>query len=152
MANRLGLPLVATSDAHYLKQEDSLAHDVLLCINTGRPRSDARRFRFEGNEFFIRSPREMYALFPQQAEAVKRSQEIANKCDIKLDFKKRHFPVFTPPEKKTPEKYLRELCEIGLKERYGKSATPEAQALVPDAYRPKFHSDRLWIYERVAAQ
>jgi DNA polymerase-3 subunit alpha len=70
----------------------------------------------------------MYKLFPGHEEAVKRSQEIANKCDIKLDFKKRHFPVFTPPDKKTPEAYLRELCEIGLDERYGKTASADAQS------------------------
>src|SRR5436305_2035783 len=82
---------VATSDAHYLRKEDSLAHDVLLCINTGKTRSNPKRFRFEGNEFFVRSPEEMYALFPGHEEAVQRSQEIANRVDIQLDFKKRHF-------------------------------------------------------------
>src|SRR6266542_3363702 len=121
IANRLGLPLVATSDAHYLRKEDSLAHDVLLCINTGKTRSNPKRFRFEGNEFFVRSPEEMYALFPGHEEAVKRSQEIANSVDIQLDFKKRHFPVFTPPESKTAEDYLRELCDKGVRERYGES-------------------------------
>jgi DNA polymerase-3 subunit alpha len=70
----------------------------------------------------------MYKLFPDHEAAVKRSQEIADKCDLKLDFKARHSPVFTPPEKKTPEKYLRELAEAGLVERYGPTAPPEAQA------------------------
>ncbi|MBI1916747.1 MAG: DNA polymerase III subunit alpha [Planctomycetes bacterium] len=121
IANRLGLPLVATSDAHYLRKEDSLAHDVLLCINTGKTRSNPKRFRFEGNEFFVRSPEEMYALFPGHEEAVKRSQEIANSVDIQLDFRKRHFPVFAPPEGKTAEDYLRELCAKGVRERYGDS-------------------------------
>src|SRR5262245_44462490 len=118
VANRLGLPLVATSDAHYLKQEDSLAHDVLLCINTGKTRDNPRRFRFEGNQFHVRGPEEMYALFRGREEAVKRSQEIADGCHIELNFKKRHFPVFTPPAGKKPEDYLRELCERGLLERY----------------------------------
>src|SRR6185503_19506016 len=128
IADDLGLPLVATCDAHYLKQEDNYAHDVLLCINTGRLLKDENRMRYGSDQFYVRPPEEMYRLFPEQAEAVKRSQEIADKCDIKLDFKKRHFPVFTPPDKKTPDKYLRELCEIGLEERYGKNAPPEAQA------------------------
>jgi DNA polymerase-3 subunit alpha len=119
IANRLGLPLVATSDAHYLRKEDSLAHDVLLCINTGKTRSNPKRFRFEGNEFYVRAPEDMYALFPGHEEAVQRSQEIANRIDIQLDFKKRHFPVFTPPESKTAEDYLRELCAKGVRERYG---------------------------------
>lgn len=127
VANRLGLPLVATSDAHYLKQEDHVAHDVLLCINTGRLRSNPKRFKFEGNQFHIRGPEEMYKLFPgrQGEEAVRRSQEIADACCIDLDFKKRHFPVFTPPAGKKPDDYLRALCEAGLRERYG-DAPPQA--------------------------
>src|SRR4029079_11070658 len=96
--------------------------------NTGRLLKDENRMRYGSDQFYVPPPEEMYRLFSGQEAAVKRSHEIANKCDIKLDFKKRHFPVFTPPEKKTPEKYLRELCEIGLEERYGKSAMPEAQA------------------------
>jgi DNA polymerase-3 subunit alpha len=118
VASKLGLPLVATSDAHYLKQEDHVAHDVLLCINTGRLRSNPKRFKFEGTQFHIRGPQEMYALFPGREDAVRRSQEIADGCHLELDFKKRHFPVFTPPRGKTPERYLRELCERGLLERY----------------------------------
>src|SRR5207247_1462356 len=119
IANRLGLPLVATSDAHYLRQEDAPAHDVLLCINTRRTRNDPNRMRFETSQFHIRPPAEMYQLFPGQVEAVKRSQEIADGCSIEIDFSKRHFPVFTTPGKKTAEKYLRELCDQGVQDRYG---------------------------------
>lgn len=119
IASRLGLPLVATSDAHYLTQSDSAAHDVLLCINTGRIRSDENRMKYGSDQFYIRGPEEMYQLFAGQDAAVKRSQEIADSCAIELDFKKRHFPVFTPPDKKKPEEYLRQLCEQGLRERYG---------------------------------
>ncbi len=119
IANRLGVPLVATSDAHYLCQADSAAHDVLLCINTQRKRADENRMRYGSDQFYVRPPEEMYALFPNHHDAVKRSQEIADGCHIELDFKARHFPVFMPPEGKTPEQFLRELCEEGLKERYG---------------------------------
>jgi DNA polymerase-3 subunit alpha len=119
IANKLGLPLVATCDAHYLCQADAGAHDVLLCINTGRTRADENRMRYGSDQFYVRPPEEMYRLFPDHADAVKRSQEIADGCHIELDFKKRHFPVFTPPDRKTPEQYLRELCAAGLKERYG---------------------------------
>lgn len=119
IANKLGLPLVATSDAHYLTAQDSPAHDVLLCINTGKLRSDENRIRYGSDLFYVRRPEEMYELFKGHEEAVKRSQEIADGVSIEMDFKKRHFPVFTPPEKKTPEVYLRELCEEGLKDRYG---------------------------------
>ncbi|MBI2808085.1 MAG: DNA polymerase III subunit alpha [Planctomycetes bacterium] len=128
IANELGLPLVATCDAHYLRQEDNFAHDVLLCINTGRLITDENRMKYGSDQFYVRPPEEMYRLFPGHEEAVKRSQEIADKVDIQLDFKKRHFPVFTPPDKKKPEKYLRELCEIGLEQRYGANASADAQA------------------------
>ena len=115
MANRLGLPLVATSDAHYLRQDDSVSHDVLLCINTGKLRSDENRLRYGSNQFYVRAPQEMYDLFPGHDAAVRRSQEIADGCALDLDFKKRHFPAFTPPDRKTPEAYLREhmLAEPG---------------------------------------
>jgi DNA polymerase-3 subunit alpha len=126
IAARLGLPLAATADAHYLCQEDAAAHDVLICINTGAKRSETNRLRYgEGsrlvNPYYVRSPKDMYDLFPEHADAVKRTQEIADGCDIRLDFKARHFPVFTPPAGKTPEDHLRELCEQGLRERYGES-------------------------------
>src|SRR5437763_1713197 len=80
IANRLGLPLVATSDAHYLCQSDSAAHDVLLCINTGKTRNDENRLRYGSDQFYVRAPQEMYGLFPDHAEAVQRSQEIADSC------------------------------------------------------------------------
>ena len=124
IAGKMGLPLVATADAHYLCQDDALAHDVLVCINTGKKRSDQNRKRYgDGsrfpNPYYVRSPEDMYRLFPEQAEAVRCSQEIADKVHIEIDFKKRHFPVFTPPKKKTPEAYLEELCLDGVKLRYG---------------------------------
>jgi DNA polymerase-3 subunit alpha len=118
VADRLGLPLVATSDAHYLTPADAPAHDVLLCINTGRLRSDEGRMKYGSDLFYVRPPEEMYKLFPGREDAVKRSQEIADGVHIDLDFKKRHFPVFAPPGGKTPEDYLRALCEQGLLERY----------------------------------
>ncbi len=121
IARRLGLPLVATCDAHYLCQADAGAHDVLLCINTGKQRSDENRLKYGSDQFFVRGPEDVYAQFPDQEEAVHRSQQIADRCELELDFKTRHFPVFDPPKGKTAEDYLRELCEQGLKERYGDS-------------------------------
>jgi DNA polymerase-3 subunit alpha len=121
IARRLGLPLVATCDAHYLTQDDFGAHDVLLCINTGKVLNDQNRLRYGSDQFYVRKPEEMYELFPGHHDAVARSQEIADGVHLDLDLKTRHFPVFTPPAKKTPEQYLRELCEAGLKQRYGNS-------------------------------
>ena len=120
LANRMGLPLVATNDAHYLCAADADAHDVLLCVNTHALRADSKRMRLGTKEFFVRSPEEMYAAFPHQAEAVARSQEIADRCDIQLDGKK-YYPVFRPPGGQTDTQYLRELCEQGLQWRYGET-------------------------------
>jgi DNA polymerase-3 subunit alpha len=119
LAKELGVPLVATSDTHYLTQEDAAAHDVLLCVNTHTSRADTKRMRLDSDQFFLRSPEQMYTAFPGMEEAVARSQEIANKVDIQLDLKTRHFPVFTPPDEKKDIDYLLELCEKGLIWRYG---------------------------------
>ncbi|SFH85054.1 DNA polymerase III subunit alpha [Planctomicrobium piriforme] len=121
VANRMGLPLVATNDAHYLCQDDADMHDVLLCVNTKSFRSDEKRMKIGTDQLFLRSPEQMYAAFPKLAEAVARSQEIADRCDIDLDLKTRHFPVFTPPPEKTDVQYLREVAYEGLKWRYGEN-------------------------------
>jgi DNA polymerase-3 subunit alpha len=130
IAQKLGVPLVATADAHYLCSEDARAHDVLFCINT-RQMHDAKKKKYPEermqNPYFVRSPEDMYRLFPNYADAVARSQEIADSVDIDIDFKKRYFPVFEPPEAKTPAEYLRELCERGVKERYGDNPSDAVQ-------------------------
>ncbi len=118
VARRMGIPLVATSDVHYVHREDAEAQDILLCVNTGKFRTDANRMRMETNEFYLRSPEEMYAALPGHEEAVRRSQEIAERVDLRLEPGRRHFPVFTLNEGKTPEGHLRELCLEGLRERY----------------------------------
>src|SRR5262245_16251116 len=118
VAKRMGLPMVATCDAHYVRREDAVAQDVLLCINTGKFRTDTNRMRMEGDQFYIRSPQEMYVTFVGLEDAVARSQRIADAVDIQLELGKRHFPAFAPPEAKTQADYLRERCEAGLRERY----------------------------------
>src|SRR5262245_25776412 len=94
IARRVGIPLVATSDAHYIRQEDAEAQDVMLCINTGRFRTDTNRLRMENNSFYLRAPDEMYKHFPGLEDAVARSQEIADGVQIDLELGKRHFPVY----------------------------------------------------------
>jgi DNA polymerase-3 subunit alpha len=126
IAQKLGLPLVATCDTHYLCQEDAPAHDVLLCINTGKVLSDANRMRMETQEFYLRSPDEMRERFTGEAEALANTIAVAEACNVELDFKSRHFPPFVPPSEKTQEQYLRELCEQGLRQRYGDPPRPEA--------------------------
>jgi DNA polymerase-3 subunit alpha len=118
VAKKLGLPLVATCDAHYADREDAEAQDVMLCINTGKFRTDTNRMKMENNSFYLRPPHEMYASFPGLEDAVARSQEIADSVDIELELGKRNFPVYTLPPDKTAEDYLRELVIAGLKDRY----------------------------------
>ena len=118
IGKQIGIPAVATSDCHYVDKEDAEAQDVMLCINTGRYRTDTSRMKMDGNQYFLRSPEEMYEKFSGLEETVARSQEIANTVDIDLELGKRHFPTFAPPERKSSEDYLRELCIQGLKERY----------------------------------
>lgn len=118
LAQRLGIPLVATSDVHYVERDDAVAQDILLCINTGKFRTDTNRMRMETNQFYLRSPEEMYEAFAGHDDAVKRSQEIADSVQIDLELGKRHFPVYQPPASKTSEDYLRELCLEGLKKQY----------------------------------
>jgi DNA polymerase-3 subunit alpha len=118
VSQQMGIPLVATNDTHYVDQEDAEAQDVMLCINTGRFRTDSGRMRMEGDQFFLRSQEQMYEAFPGMEDAVSRSQEIADKVDISLELGKHHFPSFEIPEKQTSSGYLRQLCESGLRERY----------------------------------
>jgi DNA polymerase-3 subunit alpha len=118
MANKKGLPLVATNDAHYLNKEDADAQDVLLCISTLSLRSDENRMKMKTDQLFVRTPEEMYEAFPGFEDAVARSQEIADRCDIQLDKNPRHYPVFLPPEGKSDTEYLRELCEAAIPIRY----------------------------------
>jgi DNA polymerase-3 subunit alpha len=122
LAQQLGIPLVATSDAHYIDRQDAEAQDVLLCINTGKFRTDTNRLRMENDSFYLRSPEEMYAHFPGLEDAVARSQRIADSVNIDLELGKRHFPMFQLPPEKTAENYLRELCLLGLQERYAGDA------------------------------
>ncbi len=118
IANRLGLPLVATNDTHYVDRDDAEAQDIMLCINTGRFRTDTSRMKMENDQFFLRSPQQMYEKFPGLEDAVARSQEIANTVDIDLQLGKYYFPSFECPDDKQPIDYLRQLCIEGLLERY----------------------------------
>ena len=118
VARRMGIPLVATCDAHYVNREDAEAQDVLLCINTGKFRTDRDRMRMEGDQYYLRSAEEMLAAMPEHADALQQSQTIADTVDIQLDLGKRHFPTYRLPADTTAQTFLRELCERGLQERY----------------------------------
>lgn len=113
-----GLDLIASNDSHYLYKEDAKAHDALLCIQTGTVLADEGRMKFPSDEFYLKSPEEMAALFPDDGQALENTVKIAKRCNVTLTFHQLHLPSFTLPEGKTNVDYLRELTFQGLEERY----------------------------------
>ncbi|MDO4551826.1 MAG: DNA polymerase III subunit alpha [Planctomycetia bacterium] len=118
MSKRLGIPTVATSDVHYVKKEDAEVQDILLCVNTGKLRTEPNRMRMEPHEYYMRSQEEMYAAFPGQEESVARSAEIALRCNLELELNQRFFPVYKTPEGVESVDLLREIALKGLRDRY----------------------------------
>ncbi|MCH6547919.1 MAG: DNA polymerase III subunit alpha, partial [Gemmatimonadetes bacterium] len=127
LAQDLGLPVVATNDAHYLRRQDAMAHDVLLAIGTGKDLDDPNRFRFKGEESYVKSEEEMRALFPDHPDIIDETQRVANLCE--LDFEKRYFvPEFPRPASyATDNDLLVELATRGVEQRYGKPLAAEVQ-------------------------
>jgi DNA polymerase-3 subunit alpha len=125
-AREFGLPLVATNDVHYLTREQAPVHDTLLAIGTGKSLKDPNRMRYEGDTYYMRTAEEMAALFAEVPEALTNTLRIAEMCQVELEFGRPHLPVFPVPEGQTPQSYLRQLCEEGLRRRYGERAdSPE---------------------------
>ena len=119
LARRLGIPLAATNDAHYLRQEDRSWHEVLLCINTHSTLSDPKRFRFGSDQLYFKSPEEMAALFAEEPEAVSNTVRIAEMCEVELD-ESLKYPSFRQEGVEDNAALLRSLSEGALTERYGK--------------------------------
>lgn len=115
----LGIPLVATNDCHYIEQDDSSAHEVLLCIQTGTTINDPSRMRFPTDKFYFRSVEEMKALFASVPEAIINTIDIVEKCNLEMDLGKNLLPQFDVPEGETPDSYLEKLCRGGMSERFG---------------------------------
>ena len=113
---------VATNDVHYIEKSDARLQDIMLCIQTGSLLSDPRRMRMTDDSYYLRSPQEMAALFPETPEAIANTLLINERCKLDLGFKGYHLPHFEVPDGYTPESYLRELCEAGLVRRYGERA------------------------------
>ncbi len=118
----LSIPLVATNDVHYLNKADASAHEALLCIQTQTVLSDPQRLKFSTDEFYFKSAQQMKQLFSEVPEAIANTVSIAEKCNVELDFSKTHLPRYKPPEGKTREDFLRQLCAQGLNKRYGERA------------------------------
>ncbi|CAM2059441.1 DNA polymerase III subunit alpha [Desulfovibrionales bacterium] len=117
LARTLDLPLVATNDCHYLTAEDVEAHDVLLCIQTGKTVNDPQRMRFETHELYYKSPKEMEVAFTHVPEAIANTAVIANICRLEMNFKSYHFPTYALPEGISVHDEFQRLCRKGLAER-----------------------------------
>ena len=118
LAKKCGIPIVATNDCHYVDRKDALAHDVLLCIQTGSTIDQQDRLKFPTDQFYLRSPAEMMERFSQWPEAIENAAELGHRCNVELEFGQHLLPRYTVPEGYTPIRYLRELVDNGLQGRY----------------------------------
>ena len=114
-----GIPMVCTNDAHYLRKEDAEAHDVLLCIQTGKTLDDENRMRYEPRNFYLRSEAEMADLFGDYEGAIENTAKIAEMCNLEFTLGKYHLPEFQLPPGYDSFSYLKKLCDEGYRERYG---------------------------------
>lgn len=121
LAKETGLPIVATNDVHYLKKEHAKAHEVLLCLQTQDTLANPEHMKFSTEEFYFKSPQEMHKLFSEYPDALANTIKISDACNLELNFKRTHLPHFNPPEGKTKEQVLKNLCLEGLKKRYGET-------------------------------
>ena len=118
MHQETGIDLVATNDVHYTTAEDADPHDILLCLQTGKKLADEDRMRYEGGQYYVKSPREMEALFPYALEALENTHTIAQRCHVEIEFGVTKLPKYDVPRGYTSWEYLNKLCFDGLEERY----------------------------------
>ena len=118
LAKELEVPMIATNDAHYLNREDSYSHEVLLCIQTGKKMNDIDRFKFGSDEFFVKTPEEMYKSFKNMPQVLENTVKIADRCNVTFEFGHTILPNFDTPNNQDHYEYLRDLSYIGLKNRY----------------------------------
>jgi DNA polymerase-3 subunit alpha len=117
LERELEIPMVATNDSHYLCGEDSHAHDVMLCVQTGSKIHETNRFKFDGDQFFVKGADEMSVMFKDSPDVLKRTMEIAERCNLKLHKVENPFPEFAVPQGHTIDSYFEEVCRAGLKKR-----------------------------------
>src|SRR6516165_9259160 len=117
LSSETGIPLVATNDSHYLRKDDARAHEIMLCIQTGKTMSDSNRMRFEQPDFYINSRDEMMTLFGEVEDALDRTWDIAQRCQLKLDPVKEPFPKFPIPEDHSADTYFEYVARQGFEKR-----------------------------------
>jgi DNA polymerase-3 subunit alpha len=140
MSQRTGIPLVISNDCHYLRKDDSFAHDVLLCIGTQKNLSDPDRLRYASDNFYMKSATEMHALFPHDAAAIERTLEIAERCNLEIPTGTYHLPEFTVPDGYSLQSYFEKVTREGLEQRLDELRRRRAQGLVrheDEAYRTR---------------
>ena len=126
IARKNNYPLIATNDVHYMRKTDAEWHDVLLCVQTNSNVDDPNRYRFRGNDYYYRSPEEMWSLFGTELpDSLINTQKIADRCDVTLEMGHYYLPEFPLPEGETLESYLRRTAEAGLKKRLKTETPPE---------------------------
>jgi DNA polymerase-3 subunit alpha len=130
LAGDTGIPLIATNDSHYLRQDDARAHEILLCIQTGKTMSDPNRMRFTQNQFHLKTREEMMQLFGEVPEALDRTWDIAQRCQIKLDPISEPFPKFPIPENHSADTYFEYVARQGFEKRRGRLEALKAQGLL----------------------
>ena len=118
LSEETGIELVATNDVHYTYADDAEAHDILLCIQTGKKLSDENRMRYEGGQYYVKSEEEMRKLFPYATQAIDNTQKIADRCHVEIEFGVTKLPHFEVPEGYDSWTYLNKLCHEGLIQRY----------------------------------
>ena len=118
MHQETGIELVATNDVHYTTAEDADPHDILLCLQTGKKLADEDRMRYEGGQYYVKSPEEMERLFPYALEALENTHKIAERCHVEIEFGVTKLPKYDVPDGYTSWEYLNKLCFDGLSERY----------------------------------
>ena len=118
MSRETGIQLVCTNDIHYTMAEDAESHDIVVWIQTGKKITDQDRMRYEGGQYYVKSPQEMAALFPYAPEALENTQKIADRCHVEIEFGVTKLPRYDVPQGYTSWEYLQKLCWEGLEERY----------------------------------
>ncbi len=118
LARSMDIPMVVTNDCHYLDREDASAQEILMCIQTGKTLSDENRMRMNTDQLYVKSEDEMRAIFPNFSDAIERTEEIAQRCQVEFDFTKTYLPAYPLPEGETNVGYLRRLTKEGLARRY----------------------------------
>ena len=118
ISRETGIPLVATNDVHYVKKEDAVTHDILLCIGTNTTVLDDKRIRMAGDFYYFKTPEEIATEFHDIPQAIENTGKIADKCNLELEFERLHLPTIELPEGKTAYEYLADLCYQGLPQYY----------------------------------